>query len=500
MIMKKKRFSVFKTLICTVVMLVLTCGSIVLANGVAPVISSVIKEDYVYITNFESGEYNNFVPLEKDGVYYLPLRAFLNSCSIENDKIKYDNGTITVDVWSEDVKYGGTVHIGDDNKIEHNEPEQVYPSKHIWSSICKIDSKKVTIGEHKFELENTPYMEDNITYVPYDYIKMLCAYEKNIAGKATAFNNWTSEFVSVMLYKYDSFESEFSCDNVEGDEIPGYTDSFQNVYNAYASISRTGYRTRFGMNYDFKDANNPDAEIGHVEVTLNEVTRVYSKGSDIEGLFTVKINDEIIYENEKGYITNLPIPAGEGTSFHNETHVKVGELRNRIFFKGFGNISDEYHEKVNKNREIEKSPERKIVSLKPTEVKLNGIFVTRAGKNNFLSYVEKEKYVRSSLYFDNYSGKDEGKIDSYDIHQEEETDVTVLDENTFAGHYYLYDGLVRIDSFDAIITLLPDNKFEFRSVDGRYIVRGTIGDYTPPWAYTEEQRNEQPPQVVMIEE
>jgi len=500
MIMKKKRISVFKTVLCIALMLTLTCGSAVFANEVAPIVSSLLKDDYVYITNFETGEYNNFIPVEKDGVYYLPLREFLNSCDIENDRIKYDNGTITIDVWSDDVKFGGLMRIGDDGEPVHNEPEQIYPAKYIWSSTCQIGNKKVNVGEHKIELNNAPYLEDGITYVPYEYIKMLCVYEKDIAGKGTAFNNWTSKFVSVMLYKYDSLESEYACDNVEGDIIPGYTFSFQNVYNAYAQISRTGYRTKFSMNYNFKDANDPDAKVGNVKVKLNEVTRIYSKGSDIEGLFTVIINDKVIYENEKGYITNLPIPAGEGTLFHGETHVKVGELRNRIFFKGFGNISEEYTETVNRNRELEKSPERKIISLKPSSVKLNGISVTRSGKNNFLSYVEKEKYGRTVLYFDNYSGKDEGPIDSYEIHQEEETDVTIIDENSYAAHYYLYDGLVRIDSFDAVITLLPDNQFEFRSDNGKYIVRGTTGEYTPPWAYTEEQKNELPPEVVLINE
>ena len=99
MIMKKKRFSVFRTALCTVLMLALTCGSVVLANEVAPLVSSLIEDDYVYISNYGNGAYNEFIPIEKDGVYYLPLREFLNKSDIENYKIKYDNGTITVDIY-----------------------------------------------------------------------------------------------------------------------------------------------------------------------------------------------------------------------------------------------------------------------------------------------------------------------------------------------------------------------------------------------------------------
>ena len=50
MIMKKKRFSVFRTVLCTVLMLALTCGSVVLANEIAPIVSSLLKDDYVYIS------------------------------------------------------------------------------------------------------------------------------------------------------------------------------------------------------------------------------------------------------------------------------------------------------------------------------------------------------------------------------------------------------------------------------------------------------------------
>ena len=500
MIMKNKRFSIFKTAFCTLLILAVTCGSVVLANEVAPIVSSLLKDDYVYITNFGKGNYNGFVPSEKDGEYFLPLREFLNSCSIENDKIKYENGKITIDVWSEEVKFGGLIRIGDDGEHVHNEPEKIYPAKHIWSAECVVESNTYQIANNKIELSKAPYLEDGITYVPYEFIKAMEEYEECAEAKGTSYNDWTSKFVSVMLYQYDSFKNEYSCDDVQGDEIPGYKFNFQNVFNAYAAISKTGYRTNFKMSYDFRDANDINAKVGHIDVVLNEVTRIYSKGSDIEGLFTVKIDDKILYENEKGYISNLPIPAGEGTLFYSETHVKIGELRNRIFFKGFGNISEEYNERVNKNRELEKSPDIKIISLYPVEVKLNGLKVGRADKNCHLQYITNEEYGRISLRFDDYVGNEYDEINDYEIHQEEECSIKVIDKNTFAGHFYFYDGLARIDSFDAIISLLPDNKFEFRSNDGRYIVRGTTGEYTHTWERSEEEKNAPWPQVVMIDE
>ena len=501
MIMKKRRFSIFRTAICMVLMLALTCGSVVFANEVVPLVSSLLKEDYVYITNFETGGYNDFIPIEKDGEYFLPLRDFLNSCSIEDDKIKYDNGRITIDVWSEETKFGGTIHLGDNNEMVHDTPEEIYPAKYIWSAECVIGSNKYKLGTSEIELKNAPYLENGITYIPYSFIKAMEGYEENIIPKgAKSFSEYTSKFVSVMLYKYDSLESKYSCDDVQGDIIPGYKDNYQNVFNEYAAISKTGYRTKFEMHYDFQGVNDINANVGHVDVELNKVTRIYSKGSDIEGLFTVKLDDKIIYENEKGYITNLPIPAGEGTLFHNETHVKIGEFRNRIFFKGFGNIPKEFDERQSRNRELEKSADKEQIRLIPDSVKLNGLKVTRADKNCFLTYIINENYSRLSLNFDDYAENKNDLMNNYYIHQEEECNIKIIDGNTFAGHFYLYDDQVRIDSFDAIITLLPDNKFEFKSNDGRYIVTGTTGQYTYPWQWTEEQKSAPMPQMKMINE
>lgn len=85
------------------------------------------------------------------------------------------------------------------------------------------------------------------------------------------------------------------------------------------------------------DINNKE-DAGNAEIVLNKVTRIYSKGSDIEGLFTVKIDDETVYENEVGYITTLPVPVGDGIADYRETIVKIGETKIRNFFLGLEQI------------------------------------------------------------------------------------------------------------------------------------------------------------------
>jgi len=47
---------------------------------------------------------------------------------------------------------------------------------------------------------------------------------------------------------------------------------------------------------------------------------------------------------------------------------------------------------------------------------------------------------------------------------------------------------------------LPDNRFELKSIDGNYLVRGMIQEYVPSWLWSEEQKNAPVPQIVMIDE
>ena len=105
-----------------------------------------------------------------------------------------------------------------------------------------------------------------------------------------------------------------------------------------------------------------------------------------------------------------------------------------------------------------------------------------------------------SFDFDDYTEESEKWFNSYSITRNENSQIKVIDENTFAGHFFLENNQIRIDSFDAVITLLPNNKFEFRSNDGKYIVRGTTGEFVPQWQWTEEHKNAPVPQVVMINE
>lgn len=509
MIMKKKKFSVWGTTLCMVLMLSLTCGSVVLANEVAPLVSSLLKDDYVYITNFGQGNYNEFVPVEKDGVYYLPLREFLNKSDIENDKIKYDNGTITIDVWSNEVGFGGRIYFTDSGESVHEDAEEVYPAKHIWSTECTIDSKSVKIANTEMQLSNAPYLENGITYVPYEYIELLKSFENKMEKKK--FNDYTHKFVSVMKYGFDSFESKFYCDDVGIDYLPIQKDInnipkdkdtplliSSNCYsdNADVSVSKTGYRTKFNMNVDFYDYNFSD-ETGNLEIVLNKVTRIYSKGSDIEGLFTAKINGETVYDNEVGYITNLPIPAGEGIVDMGETKIYVGKMKFRVFFFGYGTRNDDYSIVSKKNREIGKMANTKTVSVKIEEAKLNGHYITRANKENFFQYNNDECFANIGLRFDDY---EEIIHNHYHINREENQQIKVIDENTYSGHFYFAKNETRIDSFDAIITLLPGNKFELKSNDSRYIVRGTTSEFVPQWQWSEEQKNAPIPQVVMIDE
>ena len=181
MIMKKKRFSVLRTALCTVLMLALTCGSIVLANEVAPLVSSLLKDDYVYISTYgyngyDKG-YNEIVPVEKNGEYYLPLREFLNKSDVENDKIKYNDGIITIELWTTEMHMISTNYQSESSELTLSDPnnrqETVIPSKYSWSTMCKIDSKEVEIAGEKHLLANAPYIEEGVTYVPYEYIKKL---------------------------------------------------------------------------------------------------------------------------------------------------------------------------------------------------------------------------------------------------------------------------------------------------------------------------------------
>lgn len=508
MIMKKKRFSVFRTVLCTVLMLALTCGSVVLANEVAPLVSSLLKDDYVYIANFGKGNYNGFVPTEKDGVYYLPWREFLNNSDVENDKIKYENGTVSVDIWSKTrTALPVTLPYGEENKVEDSQKITI-PGKLVWSTSCTIGSKDVIIDGNKYTLANAPYLENGITYVPYEYAKLLSSYEET-GREGMRMDEMTHTFVSLIKYGFDSMESRFYVDDIQIDNLPreksvvdeglafvhGYSCDYADV-----SVSKTGYRTEFSAKFNYVDFNNTD-DRGTAELTLNKVTRIYSKGSDIEGLFTLKIDGKTIYDNEKGYMTYLPLPSGEGVAHFGETIIKINQAKFRINFFGYGSDShDEYSSLSAHNREIAKKADTKTIGMFPTEAKLNGNVIRRTNKDNYFQYNIQDEYALLRFGFDDYNDENGLWMENYDITREENSHIMVIDENTFSGHFFLENQNVRVDSFDAIITLLPDNKFEFKSNDGKYIIRGTTGEFIPQWQWTEEQKNAPVPQVVMINE
>jgi len=511
MIMKKKRFSIFKTTLCTVLMLALTCSSVVLANEVAPLVSSLLKDDYVYVStwgyNGYDNAYNEFVPVEKNGEYYLPLREFLNKSDVDNDKIKYDNGTITVEIWTNQL----TVYSSSDIEIGSQEytnggserTGETIPAQYSWSTTCKIGSKEIEIAGEKHIMANAPYIEDGITYVPYEYLKQLKLYEnKSMSVNISNRRRTTSKFHSIMLYAFDSANAEYYSDYIQLEnlfEASPFSSYSSMTYNANARILKTGYRTEFEASFNCFDLNDVEKE-KTVKIKLNKVNRIYSKGSDIEGLFTVEFDGEKVYDNQKGNIMQLPIPAGDGVLDFSTTRVKIDELKLDIFFKGFNYLSKEYDERSREVGKMSELPDTVRKFIIPSAVKLNGINVSRGSKMySHLWYNPEKELIDVNIQFDNYIGNNDNPMDWYRINSEVDSKMTVIDENTISAELYFTEGNNnRIDSFDAIITFSPDGSFELKSTDGKYIIIGAAEEFVPQWEWTQEQKNAPVPRVSMI--
>lgn len=508
MIMKKKKFSVWGTTLCMVLILVLTCCSVVFANEIEPLVSSLLKDDYVYISTCGDSGYNEFVPVRKNGEYYLPLREFLNKTDIENDKIKYNNGVITIDFWANETTMisMGLIPNGSETSYSQTENRTKIPGEYSWSAVCTVGSKEVEIGNEKYTLSNAPYIENGITYVPYEYLKKLKLYENKTrsANEPKDRRQITSKFISLMMFGFDSANAEYYTDYIQMEVLFGenpFSTFSDMTYGAEAKISKTGYRTEFEANFNYFESDDAQKE-GNVKIKLNKVTRIYSKGSDIEGLFTVEKNGEIIYDNQKGYIMQLPCPAGDGVLDSQNTKVKIGELNITAFFTGLNNVPEEYDERLIEAAEIIKLPNTVKKFIIPSAVKLNGINVSRGSKlySHFWYNLEK-KIIDVNIGFDNFIEDNDNPMEQYRINSELNSKMTVIDENTISAELYLTEGNNnRIDSFDAIITFLPDEGFELKSTDGKYIIKGQTEDFVPQWQWTEEQRNTPVPAVVMIDE
>lgn len=508
MIMKKKKFSVWGTTLCMVLILVLTCCSVVFANEIEPLVSSLLKDDYVYISTYGDGGYNEFVPVRKNGEYYLPLREFLNKTDIENDKIKYNNGVITIDFWTNETTMisTGLIPNGSETSYSQTENRTKIPSEYSWSAVCTVGSKEVEIGNEKYTLSNAPYIENGITYVPYEYLKKLKLYENKTrsANEPKDRRQITSKFISLMMFGFDSANAEYYTDYIQMEVLFGenpFSTFSDMTYGAEAKISKTGYRTEFEADFNYFESDDAQKE-GNVKIKLNKVTRIYSKGSDIEGLFTVEKNGEIIYDNQKGYIMQLPCPAGDGVLDFQNTKVKIGELNITAFFTGLNNVPEEYDERLIEAAEIIKLPNTVKKFIIPSAVKLNGINVSRGSKlYSHFWYNPEKKIIDVNIGFDNFIEDNDNPMEQYRINSELNSKMTVIDENTISAELYLTEGNNnRIDSFDAIITFLPDEGFELKSTDGKYIIKGQTEDFVPQWQWTEEQRNTPVPAVVMIDE
>lgn len=508
MIMKKKKFSVWGTTLCMVLILALTCCSVVFANEIEPLVSSLLKDDYVYISTYGDGGYNEFVPVRKNGEYYLPLREFLNKTDIENDKIKYNNGVITIDFWTNETTMisTGLIPNGSETSYSQTENRTKIPSEYSWSAVCTVGSKDVEIGNEKYTLSNAPYIENGITYVPYEYLKKLKLYENKTrsANEPKDRRQITSKFISLMMFGFDSANAEYYTDYIQMEVLFGenpFSTFSDMTYGAEAKISKTGYRTEFEANFNYFESDDAEKE-GNVKIKLNKVTRIYSKGSDIEGLFTVEKNGEIIYDNQKGYIMQLPCPAGDGVLNFQNTRVKIGELNITAFFTGLNNVPEEYDERSIEAAEIIKLPNTVKKFIVPSAVKLNGINVSRGSKlYSHFWYNPEKKFIDVKIEFDNYIEDNDNPMEHYRINSELNSKMTIIDENTISAELYLTEGNNnRIDSFDAIITFLSDEGFELKSTDGKYIIKGQTEDFVPQWQWTEEQRNTPVPAVVMIDE
>lgn len=511
MIMDKKQRTALKTLLCVVMILLLGCGSAVFANEVVPYVSTLLKHDYVYVGSYGDKGYNQTVPVEKDGVLYLPLREFLNKSDVSNDKIVYDLSddiiTITVDFWTKPRKMVYTLSPNNgDGETERD--SFTVPAQRAWSTSCHPGSTEVTVDGEVYTLENAPYKQDGITYVPYEYVKLLKRYEEGWRNSQKIVDGQqmrTSVFTSMVQYGYNSMESEYFCDEVQvssfdcADNLIGGEDfTCYSCPDAAVSLKKTGYRTEFNAQLELVDANNPTQQSCNAEITLSKVTRIYSKGTDIEGLFTVKLNGETVYENKKGVICGLPQPAGEGIVDFNETIIDLEDICISTWFFGFGaDATDDYSALSQQNRLIDAEAETQRLGLFPSEVKLGDIQVTRTAKNNYFAFNTAKDYGAIGITFDN--DVRDGYF-AYRITLNENSAIHVIDENTFSGHFFLERTKTRLDSFDAVITLLADNRFEFKSADGNYIIRGTTGEYVPQWQWTEERKNESVPQVTLINE
>lgn len=477
MIMTKKKCNLGIVAVCLCLLLSLFCGTAALANEALPALSTVLLDDYVYV-EAHSGT-KRFVPVLKNGEYFLPLREVLNACGIENDKIVYDlsDSSITVDIWTKELK-SVSIIIGDENR---NREEEVVRTAHpSWKTSLLIGSKEVDIGGQKHSLRAAPYKDNGITYVPYEYFKLLQSYENTENNKKDS-DMETNCFSILQMYGRNALNNEYFCDYVSLESLAAES---KNVFllhseNSSAKISKTGFRTEFELQTDYRDLNDAEQH-GNITITLNRVTRIFSKGSDIEGLFTVTMDGKTVYENEKGYLNDLPTPAGEGTPHFDVTTVSVGDFLAKAWFRGWmGFGEEEYSLKCERNSHLRQSPDASYRLLVPEEVKLNGHTVSHAGNNNFVW--KNGEYGGCNFDFYDSDG-------TYHIDNLEETEIVSLDENSFSLHCYFSDNHCRNDSFEAIITLLPNDRFEFCSADGNYIIRGSTKAYTYLWERSPEEK------------
>lgn len=519
MIMTKKKWSKLTVALCVAASLTVGMCGVALANGFTPAAMDALSGREAYVMTSGNGQRYTITPAEKDGVYYLPLREFLNMHGIDNSKIKFENGKVTTEIWTE----GATVYLTSMSETENEDGTRtghLYTEtqpKLMWTTEVTEGSKEIVIDGRRETLSVPPEIADDTMYVPYEYFAKLRDFEQrrnaellnddsdnatsvsySAAGGAVSAivpvkivngdasdeqpeesrsDFMTSVFSNLSITVYNKLSDEYISDTAyPNNRLPDERDVCFCFENSSARLSKTGTRTEFSMTSDYYGANNTDAA-GSVELTLNKVNRVFSKGSDLEGLFTLKLNGETVYENEKGYINNLLNPTDGGITVSDYTEISVADFSVRVPFL---EISDDWG-KAN-GREVSIVNEFPNTVKKWLHVDAKPDFAgeaTQAGRS-YIVYNPEEKWADLNVTF--IGDWDEENQTRYRLRvmRAYNFDAEFTDDG-FSGIFFVCGGIngdTRIDSFEGEVSGLESGNITLKSADGKYVLHGETGDWS----------------------
>ncbi|MDR2713346.1 MAG: hypothetical protein LBB91_09585 [Clostridiales bacterium] len=468
---KRNQFSfiVVFLLICGVAF-----GSIALANEIYPAVNGLWDKGYIEVRNFgDAPPYHTENPVLINGEIFVPLKQILNICGVSDDCCKYEKGKyekdkVTIEIWTE----GMTIQNGDQSTYKE--------AKYSWYTQLEVGSTNIDINGRFAKLDQAPLTLDGIIYVSYQYFVKLRDYERTYKPSYLSREYGTDKFSGIRLSQYSSFKNEFQTDFMDLSVSPDDRDISFRESNTFATISKTGFRTGFSLYTDYTGINNEEAK-GNLEVVLEKVTRVFGKGSDLEGLFTVKLNGEIIAEQEKGYINNHPQPAGVGVSRHDVTEVCVGE--DDVFFAtvyfndSLAKWAKENADSYARDVEIKYYNENTVYhNLEPFEIKLDAFFGSDAGA--YYYYNQEANYAEVIFLF-HHADKEADEKYKYSKYKIvlDDNQVNAIDNDSFSAHFLVYLDGIRIDSFEGILSVVKGSEgkiAELKSLDGRYLIRSKI--------------------------